>query len=894
MGGEDRRDSLRHVSSPQPPSRFAPQTRLGPYEIVGPLGAGGMGEVYRARDTRLDREVAIKLLPPALAGDEQFRARFEREARIVSALNHPHICTLHDIGQETLDGRTSHYLVFELIEGESVADRLTRGPMPLADVLRCGAQVASALDAAHRAGIVHRDLKPGNVMITKAGAKLLDFGLAKTGERGAIAGLSTVETAHHPLTEQGSILGTFQYMAPEQLEGADADSRTDIFALGALLYEMATSRRAFEGKNRTSLIAAIVSSQPPAISAVQPMGSPALDHVVQKCLEKEPDDRWQSARDVMAELQWIAEGGSRAGVPAAVKSRRRVRESMAWTACGVMGLIAAGFGVAWARRTPAPLPVVRFAIPNPEGVIAVGPPAMSPDGGAVAFDAADGTGKRQIWVRSLDALEPRALPGTEGALRPIWSPDSRFVAFVADGKLRKVPLAGGPAQTICDAPRGADGTWSQGGAILFDGRGGDPIWRCDAAGGVAKIEVAVEAEKGAASVAWPEFLPDGRHFLYMSGPTQSDRTLTVRALDSPDAKPLFKTASRVVYAPPGYLLYVREQTLVAQPFDAASQAITGEPIPIGEGLGVNAVGLASFSLSETGVLAFRPGGAAGRRLVWFDRSGKETPALEETRNYADVWLSPDGKRLALDGGGDIWIRDLVRGVTSRFTFDAEPEFTPVWSPDGRRIVYSKQGKAWDLYTKDAAGTGEPVPLVETAENKYATDWSRDGAYVIYTSLGPATNGDLWAFPVAGDKKPIPLVRTRFVEDGGSVSPDGKLLAYHSNESGRTEVYVQEFPEARSKWQVSANGGSEPFWRADNRELYYRAPDARLMAVAVQTTVPFSGGTPQALFQARFAATNARGLYRPTPDGQRFLVVAPLGRDAMAPATVVLNWPNALR
>ena len=683
-------------------------------------------------------------------------------------------------------------------------------------------------------------------------------------------------------------------MAPEQLEGADADARTDIFALGALLYEMATGRRAFEGKNRTSLIAAIVSAQPPAISTVQPMGSPALDHVVQKCLEKDPDDRWQSARDVMAELRWIAEGGSRAGVPAAVKSRRRVRELIAWSACLVLGLAAVGFAIAWARRAPAPMPVVRFAIPTPDGVITVGPPAVSPDGRAVAFDAADNTGKRQIWVRPLDALEARPLPGTEGALRPIWSPDSRYVAFVADGKLRKIPIAGGPAQTICDAPRGADGTWSPSGVILFDGRGGDPIWRVEASGGVAKVEVGLDAAKGVASAAWPEFLPDGRHFLYMSGPAQNDRTLMVRALDSQDAKPLFKTVSRVLFAPPGYLLYVREQTLVAQPFDVASLAITGEPIPIGEGLGVNAVGLASFSLSRTGMLVFRAGGAQGRRLAWIDRSGKETAALEEQRNYADMSLSPDGKRLVFDASGDLWIRDFVRGVTSRFTFDAEAEFTPAWSPDGRRIVFTKQRKVWDLFSKDAAGTGEPVSLVESAENKIATDWSRDGAHLIYSSLNPDTNWDVWALPVAGDRKPMPLVRTKFVEVNGTLSADGKLLAYESNESGQNEVYVQEFPQARSKWQVSAKGGSEPYWRADGRELYYRAPDARLMAVPVQTGEPFNAGTPEALFQARFASVQSRGLYRPTPDGQRFLVLSPLGRDAIAPATVVLNWPTALR
>lgn len=887
------------MSASERPSRLAPASRLGPYEITGALGKGGMGEVYRARDTRLEREVAIKLLPPSLAADEQFRARFEREAKSVSALNHPHICTLHDVGEQKQDGESLHYLVLELIEGESLADKIAKGPLPLGDVLGYGRQVASALDAAHRRGIVHRDLKPGNVMITKGGAKLLDFGLAKGGERGGLGVLSSQETVDKPLTEQGTILGTFQYMAPEQLEGAAADARTDIFALGVLLYEMATGKKAFEGKTRTSLIAAIVSSQPPAISSVAPLSPPALDHVVRKCLEKDPDDRWQSARDVVAELDWIAEGGSRAGLPAVVASRRRVREGAAWSAAAVLALGAVGFAVAWARRAPSAPGVVRFNFPNPEGATAVGPPAVSPDGRLIAFDVADVKGARQIWIRPLDSLEARPLPGTEGALRPIWSPDSRYVAFVADGKLRKVAVAGGPAQTICDAPTGADGSWSPDGVILFDGQTNDPIWRVDAAGGVARVEVGPEPDKGVGSLGWPEFLPDGRHFLYMTGPAGDDRALMVRALDSKEAKTLVKTGSRVVYAEPGYLLYVREQTLVAQPFDARSREIKGEPIPIGEGLGVNNVGGASFSVSGSGVLAFRAGEAQERRLLWLDRNGKESAALAEPKNYADTWLSPDGKRLVFDvaepgGKGDLWIRDFERGVTSRFTFDPERDFAPVWSPDGRRIVFSKQRKAWDLYVKDAAGTGEPELLLESDENKFATDWSGDGAYLVYASAGKATGFDLWALPLRGEKKPVPLVKTKFSEHGGSLSPDGRFLAYRSNESGQVEVYVQEFPEAKSKWQVSTSGGYDPFWRGDGRELYYRGRDGRMMAVPVQTGATFNAGTPLALFEARFAPINSRGLFRVTPDGQRFLVVAPLGREALPLTTVVLNWPAALR
>jgi Tol biopolymer transport system component len=883
------------------PSRLSPSTRLGPYEVLAAVGAGGMGEVYSARDTRLERTVAIKLLPPHLAADAQLRARFEREAKTVSSLNHPHICTLHDVGQATIGNDELHYLVLEMIEGESLADRLAKGPLPLEEVLRYGIEIASALDAAHKQGIVHRDLKPGNVMITKAGAKLLDFGLAGTGEAaGAGEVLSTLRTLDKPLTEAGTILGTFQYMAPEQLEGHPADARTDIFALGTLLYEMATGRRAFTGQSRTSLIAAIVSSQPPPISSIQEMSPPALDHVIRKCLEKDPEDRWQSARDVMAGLQWIAEGGSRVGLPAVVIGRRRVRERAAWAAFALASLAAVGFGIAWARRAPAQPSLVRFAVAMPDKLGSVGPPALSPDGRTLAFDAGEPGGRRQIWIRSLDQLEPRPLPGTEGALRPIWSPDSRFVAFVAGGKLRKVDIAGGPPQTICDAPTGADGSWSSEGVILFDGRGSDPIWRVPATGGVAKVEVALDPAKGVTGAGWPEFLPDGRHFLYVHyGQSAENRVLMVKSLEANDSRELLKTSSLVHYAPPGYLLYVREQTLVAQPFDARSLELKGEPVPLGEGLGVNNLGLASFSISHTGVLAYRAGASEARQLVWIDRAGKETPAIEEPGSYSDAWLSPDGKRLAFDltkgsEAADIWIRDVARGVTSRFTFDAADENDPVWAPDGRSLVFSAQRKNVDLMLKDAAGTREAEVLLESDEDKYASDWSRDGKYLLFASQGRETRWDLWALPMAGEKKPFPVAKTRFGELFGSFSPDGRYVAYFSNESGQMEVYVQEFPEARNKWQVSTKGGTEPFWSGNGQEIFYRAPDAHVMSVAVKTAGTFEASVPQALFQTRFANVTARAHFRPAPDGQRFLVLAPLRQETIPPTTVVLNWTAGLR
>jgi len=860
-----------------------------------------MGEVYRARDTRLERDVAVKLLPPHLASDPQFRARFEREAKSVSALNHPHIATLHDVGSASVKGDELHYMVMELVEGESLADRLAKGPLPLPEVLRLGAQIASALDAAHRAGIVHRDLKPANVMLTRAGAKLLDFGLARPSDgREVVAAQSSLHTEARPLTEQGTIVGTFQYMAPEQLEGQAADARTDIFALGALLYEMATARRAFEGKTRTSLIAAIISSQPPDISTVQGMSPPALDHVVRKCLEKDPDDRWQSARDVAAELTWIAEGGSRAGVPGIVGVRRRVRERTAWAACAVATLAAAGFALAWARRAPSPPQVIRFQVPNPDGVTAVGPPVLSPDGRMLAFDAADVSGRRAIWLRPLDALESRVIPGTEGALRPFWSPDSRSIAFMAGGKLRRVAVAGGPPQTVGDAPTGADGAWGESGTILFDGRTNDPVWAIEAGGGVAKPIVTPDAAKGERGAGFPVFLPGGRYFLHHATMTNpEDNTLVARSLEGGAPKPILKTTSQVVYATPGYLLFVRDNTLVAQRFDPDALELRGDPIPLSEGLGLDNVGLASMSASRTGALAYRQGQARQRRLVWVDRAGRETDALEQERDYFDAWLSPDGKRLVFDVGepgnkGDLWIRDFARGTTSRFTFEPEREFSPVWSPDGRTIAYAAQKKNWDLYLKDAAGTGEPELLLANDEDKFPTDWSRDGSTLVFQSRNADTAWDIWGLRLLGDRKPFPLRRTKFQEGSASISPDGRFLAYQSNESGRAEVYVQEFPEARSKWQVSPEGGRDPFWRGDGRELYYRTLDSRLTAVPIEKGTAFAAGTPQPLFQARFAPVVARGLYRPAPDGQRFLVLAPLAKDAMRPGVVVLNWAAALQ
>ncbi|HET7617792.1 MAG TPA: protein kinase [Vicinamibacterales bacterium] len=862
--------------------------RLGPYEIIEPVGSGGMGEVYRARDVRLDRDVAVKTIKGP------FTERFEREARAISALNDPHICTLHDVGQHEGSG----YLVMEFIEGAPIA-----GPLPLDQALSYGIQICNALHAAHKKGIVHRDLKPANILVTKQGVKLLDFGLAKLATPDPVSAAqasSAVERATvAALTGTHTVVGTPQYMAPEQIEAREVDARTDIFAFGCVLYELLTGRRAFDGQTSSSIMAAVLATKPQPIEELIPLTPPALDRVVSRCLAKDPEDRWQSARDVGAELLWIQQGGSKAGLPAIVSGRRRVRERLAWGACAVAALAAGAFAIAWMRRAPQPPPLVRFQLVIPSTLQNTSPPVISPDGRTIAF-AAEKDGQRMIWIRAMDALEPRVLPGTEGVFRPFWSPDSRFVGFIAGTKMKKVDINGGPVQLITDVPSpGGDGSWSPEGVILFDGTVNDVLREVPAGGGVSK-PVVLEADKpsGTTGSGWPEFLPDGKHFLYTVG--TSDFVLKVGLLGSTTSKTLFTTTTRVQYADPGYLLFVRDRTLVAQKFDPDTQTLEGDPVPLGEGLGTDDVGLAAFSISRTGVLVYRGGELTGSRLVWIDRQSKETPAIDEAAEYHDTWFSPDRTRLAYDvggdnGGDDIWIRDLRRGVSSRFTFGPSTNVVPVWSPDGRRIVYSSREKgAGDLYIKDASGARDPEPLLVDDQEKYATDWSPDGKYLLFSQRGKEAGGwSIWALPMTGEPKPVPIVKTRFNEMWGTFSPDGRYIAYQSNESGRIEVYVQEFPDARNKWQVSTNGGAEPYWRADGRELFYRSGPT-IMVVPVEIKTSFVAGTPAVIAETRFAAVVARGFYRPTPDGQRFLVLAPRAGQVETPPTIVLNWTSALR
>jgi Tol biopolymer transport system component/predicted Ser/Thr protein kinase len=861
-----------------------------------------MGEVYRAKDTRLGRDVAVKVLPAHLSESAELRQRLEREAKTISQLSHPHICMLHDVGHQ--DG--TDYLVMEFLEGETLADRLSKGALPMEQALKIGIETAGALDAAHKSGIVHRDLKPGNIMLTKSGVKLLDFGLAKLAmpDKSAVSQATSMPTAlqqSQPLTTRGTILGTFQYMAPEQLEGGEADARSDIFAFGCVLYEMLTGQKAFTGKSQASLISSIMGSDPPPISSIQPMIPASLDRIVKGCIAKEPDQRWSTAHDVMLQLQWIAEGGSMAGVPAPVVARRKNREKLSWAVAAVALVAAAGLAYGYVRRAPKPAPLMRFDIAPPAGVTAIDVPKLSPDGKFLAFDAIDLEGKVRVWVRPLSALEAQPLAGTDGGVRPFWSPDSRFIGFMADGALKKIEVSGGPPTKICDAPGGSDGSWSPEGVILFDGTGADPIYRVPATGGTRTVAVGIDAAKKETSVGWPQFLPDGKHFLYLlAGEKPDDTAYWIASIDSAKRTRLMPAQTLVTYSPPGYLLFARDKTLVAQPFDPKVMKTTGEPVPLAEKIGTDNVGLALFSVSHNGVLAYRTGEAGGR-LLWRDRSGRDIETVGDPANYGNPALSPSGDRVTFNrtdernARADVWIRDFARGVTSRFSLGPGNNIRPLWSSDGGTIVFSSDRDGVpNLYVKSTQGQSEEKLLLKTDVPAFATSWSPDGRYVAYATLDPKSNWDLWALPTFGDRKPVPILVAPFEELNATFSPDGRFVAYSSTESGRPEIYIQTFPDGSGRWQVSSSGGVDPSWRGDGKELFYRTPDQKLMAVEIRTAgSDVQAGIPKALFSISLRGGNARNKYAASTDGQRFLIDAPLGRESLSPTTVVLNWPEGM-
>ncbi|HEY3122558.1 MAG TPA: protein kinase, partial [Thermoanaerobaculia bacterium] len=875
----------------------------------------GMGEVYKARDTRLERTVAVKVLPSHMSASPETRQRFEREAKTISQLSHPRICALYDVGRE---GETE-YLVMELLEGETLSARLVKGSLPLEQTLRYGIEIADALDKAHRQGIVHRDLKPGNVMLTKSGVKLLDFGLAKAvAPVSSTSGLSVLPTqAGASLTQEGTILGTFQYMAPEQLEGKEADVRTDIFAFGAVLYEMATGQKAFSGRSQASLIGAIMHTEPPPVSTVQPMTPPALDRVVKTCLAKDAEDRFQTAHDVKLQLQWIAEGGSLVGLPAPVAARRKSRERIAWLAAAVATLTALGLAFLTLSRPREPARMVATSILPPEKTAFVfdgGPMALSPDGRRLAFVAPSSDGRNLLWVRPLNAVSAQPLAGTDGATYPFWSPDSRFLGFFAGTKLKKIDASGGPPQSLCDAPNGRGGTWNRGGAIVFSPSARDPLQRVSSAGGAAAPVTEFDSSKQEFSHRFPAFLPDGRHFLFLAqrvgAGDQNPPEICVGSLDSKERRLLVRASSNAIYAPPsegaaqGHILFTRERTLLAQAFDAKRLRLTGEPFPVGEQVQYfGAFGFGVFSASENGSIAYQSGGSGGlSQLAWFDRAGKQIEVVGAPAEYVRLRLSHDGRRVALDindpqtGRLDIWIYDLSRKVLTRLTFELANNIFPVWSPDDGRIVFSSSRKGLlGLYQKASSGTGTDEALFSQETSvKIPSDWSQDGRFLVYHAIDTRskTGWDLWVFSVE-EKKPFLFLSTPATDNMARFSPDGRWLAYQSDESGRTEVYVQSFPARGGKWQISTNGGAQPIWSRSGKELFYVAPDGKLLAVGVTAGASgFEAGTPQALFETRMkSALGWR--YDVSTDG-RFLINTVLGETRANPITLVQNWAAELK
>jgi serine/threonine protein kinase/Tol biopolymer transport system component len=890
------------------PKSLAIGSRLGPYEILARIGAGGMGEVYKARDARLNRIVAVKILPDHLADRAEHRERFDREARTIAGLNHPHICTLYDIGRQ--DGAA--YLVMEYLEGETLAQRLVKGPLPLEQVLQYAIEISDALDKAHHQGVTHRDLKPGNIMLTKTGTKLLDFGLAKLRQEASPATpLSELPTEQDALTAQGAIIGTLQYMAPEQLEGKEVDARADIFAFGALVYEMATGKRAFGGTSQANVIGAILKDDPPPISSLQPMTPPALDRVVKKCLAKEPEKRWQAASDVCDELKWIAEGGSESTLALTTAPKgilERWRGGALWGAAFL--LLAAVTGIVlWNRKSSSPmnsLPVSRIAITLPPSQPLAGlelgsAVALSPDGTRLVYAARQG-GVQQLYLRPLGGLEAQPIPGTVGGIEPFFSPDGQWLGFFADEKLKKIAVNGGEAISLGDAvdPRG--GSWSGRGMILFAPTRASTIQKISDAGGPPQPLTRFGNNEG--SHRWPEVLPGGDAVLFADlypGGNWDNAQISAQPVGSGERRNLIRGGTNARYAPSGHLVYAQGGTLMAVPFDAQKLAVSGAAVPVQEGvLQSTFTGAAQYSFSATGSLVYVPGSveATERRLVWVSRSGAEQPVAAPARAYRGPRISPDGREVAVAVEGQetqVWLYNLSRETLTRLTFQGRTNYNPVWTRDGKRIAFTSIGLDGGVFWQLADGSGGLERLNEFASSP--SSWSKDGQLLAYERAGTSTGREIWVLRL-GDRKQEPFLRTPFKEGAAQFSPDGRWLAYASDETGRFEIYLQTYPGPGGKSQISAEGGTEPAWNPNGRELFYRSGD-KMMAVEIATQPSLSVGKPKVLFTARYQSSPnpvPTANYDVSPDGQRFLMVKPSGQDQAAPTqiNVVLNWFEELK
>jgi serine/threonine protein kinase/Tol biopolymer transport system component len=910
-------------------------TRLGPYEIESLVGAGGMGEVYRASDPRLGRRVAVKVLPSTLSSDPERVRRFEQEAHAAAALNHPNILSVYDIGVH----ERSSYIVSELLEGETLRELLANASMTARKAIEYAIQIARGLAAAHAKGIVHRDLKPENVFVTSDGrVKILDFGLAKLMQAdSAVAGATALPTRPGP-TAPGTLLGTMGYMAPEQVRGFDVDHRADIFPFGAILYEMLAGRRAFDGVTAADTISAILDKQPLDLGLAARAITPALERIVDRCLEKAPEARFQTAADLAFALETLPSHSEVAATAAASPSRSRERM---WQAASLFGLLALGASVVAYRWWPrADTTTYRSAIVPPDGVIVTDPGNASParrlaissNGRRLAFTGADSDSRLRLWLRSLDGLTAQAVDGAEGVTFPFWSPDGRFLAFFVEGppplKLKKVDVGGGPPVTLCDVPRqyATGATWNNDDVILFGAGPAGEILRVPAAGGTPTPVTRLDAERGEVAHWAPTFLPDGRHFFYVAigsktGGPLDPNGVYVASLDSIERKLLLPGGSNVRYSQ-GFLLFLRGQTLFAQRFDERRLMLTGGAVPIAEQITTGgATGrTGAFDASETGVLVYQTGaavftasGAPSSQLVWVDRTRKRIGALGDLASHADLELASDGTRASVSipgssGGSatgdsrDVWIDDVIRGLRTRFTFDPADETATVWSPDATQIIFASRKKGhFDLYRKATAGGGDETLLFADDADKIPADWSPDGRFLLFTRAGGQSGNDLWILPLSGGK-PFSFVQTPFSETGGRFSPDGRWIAYASNESGRSEVYVAPFPGPGGKWQISTAGGLEPLWRRDGREIFFltsagSSTTNQLMAANVKASpASFDVDSVRPLFETGSMGAPAglgRHRYASAPDGQRFLLTAVGGVDPAqwAPITLVVNWPS---